>query len=87
MNILRNSNLEKIANCKIKEIQDYLKGYEDFPKNNVLRFVLEDGSFIAIRPSGTEPKYKIYYSLVEKDREKALIKFNAIQNELNTLLN
>ena len=87
MNTLRNSNLTNIANYKIKEVQDYLKGYKDYPKNNVLRFVFEDDSFIAIRPSGTEPKYKIYYSIKESTKEKALNKFNAIQNSLNKVLN
>lgn len=87
MNTLRNSNLKNIASYPIKEIQDYLIGYKNFPKNNVLRFVLEDGSFIAIRPSGTEPKYKIYFSITETTKEKALNKFNAIENELNKLIN
>ena len=87
MNTLRNSNLTHIAGYKINEIEDYLKGYKDFPKNNVLRFVFEDNSFIAIRPSGTEPKYKIYYSLVSANKEKALIKFTEIQNYLKEIIN
>lgn len=87
MNTLRKSNLKSISSYSIKEIQDYLLGYKNFPKNNVLRFVFEDDSFIAIRPSGTEPKYKIYYSIKEESKEKALNKFNAIENELNKLIN
>ncbi len=87
MNTLRNSKLTNIANYQLKEIEDYLIGFKDFPKNNVLRFIFKDGSFIAIRPSGTEPKYKIYYSLVESSKEKALNKFSAIQTYLNNLLN
>lgn len=35
----------------------------DFPKSNVIRYILEDGSFIAFRPSGTEPKLKVYFSI------------------------
>jgi len=87
MNSLRNINLDKLSNYKIKETQDYLKGYKDFPKNNVLRFVFEDNSFIAIRPSGTEPKYKIYYSLKAKNKEDALNKFEAIQKEISEKIN
>lgn len=85
MNSLRTSNLTSLASYKIKETEDYLKGFKDFPKNNVIRFVLEDGSFIAIRPSGTEPKYKVYYSLVEKDQKSALEKFNKIKEYFDDL--
>lgn len=87
MNALRIEPLNSIASYNVKETEDYLKGHKDYPKSNVLRFILDDNSFIAIRPSGTEPKYKIYFCIKEKDKEKALNKFNAIQNELNQLFN
>jgi phosphoglucomutase len=38
----------------------------DLPKSNVLQFVLEDGSKISARPSGTEPKIKFYFSVQDK---------------------
>ena len=41
------------------------------PKSNVLKYILDDGSWIAVRPSGTEPKIKIYYSVVGADRDDA----------------
>ena len=41
------------------------------PKSNVLKYTLSDGSWIAVRPSGTEPKIKIYYSVVGTDRAVA----------------
>lgn len=85
MNTLRESNLNKLATYKVKRIEDYQKGYLDFPKSNVLRYILEDNSFIAIRPSGTEPKYKIYYSLVAKDEKDALKKQEKIQTFLSEL--
>lgn len=47
----------------IKQINDYSVGIGDLPKENVLKYIFEDGSWIAIRPSGTEPKLKIYYSI------------------------
>lgn len=86
MNNLRTSDLKTLSNYTIKEIEDYLKGYKDFPKNNVLRFVLDDGSFIAIRPSGTEPKYKVYYSLVSQNEQKAQEKFIELQNALTSII-
>lgn len=87
MNTLRNSNLTSIATYKIKEIEDYLTGYKDYPKSNVLRFVFEDNSFIAIRPSGTEPKYKIYYSLTAKNEDNAKQKLKEIQEYIEKAIN
>lgn len=43
----------------------------DLPESNVLKFFLEDGSWIAIRPSGTEPKIKYYFAILGKDEEEA----------------
>ena len=85
MNTLRSNNLKKIEKYKVKRIEDYNEGYLDFPKSNVLRYILEDGSFIAVRPSGTEPKYKIYYSLVAKNEKDALKKQESIQNFLTNI--
>lgn len=47
----------------IRDVQDYRKGIGSLPKENVLKFLLEDGSWAAVRPSGTEPKIKFYCSL------------------------
>ena len=82
MDTLRKSNLTKIGEYKIKRLEDYSKGYLNFPKSNVLRYILEDGSFIAIRPSGTEPKYKIYYSLKAQDENDAISKQQQIEHIL-----
>ena len=57
---------------------DYVKGIGDLPKENVLRFDFSDGSWTAVRPSGTEPKIKMYYSIkgenevVAKERQKKI---------------
>jgi phosphoglucomutase len=67
---------EQINNSKVILVRDYLtlrekeikSGKEkviDLPKSNVLQFFLEDGSRISVRPSGTEPKIKFYFSVKE----------------------
>ena len=70
MEDFRNPQLDKIGDLKIVMKEDYKisKRYYDgkeedilLPKSNVLKFYLEDGSWIAIRPSGTEPKIKFYF--------------------------
>lgn len=47
----------------ITVVKDYSTGIGDLPKSNVLKFFLKGGSWIAVRPSGTEPKLKMYYSV------------------------
>ena len=67
----------EIAGEKIKYFDDFLVSRRsngevlDFPKSNVLKFYFENGSWLAIRPSGTEPKVKFYYCLVEPTIEEA----------------
>lgn len=62
-------------------------GFEKLPASNVLKYILSDGSWIAIRPSGTEPKIKIYYSIIgpnKTETEKKISNLrNLIQNRLN----
>lgn len=47
----------------VTDVKDYSTGIGDLPKSNVLKFFLKGGSWIAVRPSGTEPKLKMYYSV------------------------
>ena len=57
-----------------KGIKEYADGRVeglDIARSNALYFELDGGSFVAIRPSGTEPKLKIYYSVVAESGERA----------------
>ena len=73
-------------------VMDYSKpvdaeaGFGTLPTSNVLKYVLEDGSWIAVRPSGTEPKIKIYYSVKGADSTTAEKKLEEIQNTIQTKL-
>ena len=62
MELFRNS-VKNIGNYKINEIIDYSKGVNGLPKSNVLKLFLDNGTSIVVRPSGTEPKLKIYTSI------------------------
>lgn len=55
----------------LKGITDYSLGIDDLPKENVLKYIWNDGSWLAVRPSGTEPKIKVYYSVKDSSREHA----------------
>ena len=60
MSYFRECNIKEITDVKVKELKDYLNNIDGLPKSDVLKFILEDESWIAIRPSGTEPKIKFY---------------------------
>ncbi|MCI8524801.1 MAG: phospho-sugar mutase [Oscillospiraceae bacterium] len=56
-----------------------VQGFGDLPTSNVLKYVLEDGAWIAVRPSGTEPKIKIYYSVKGADQAAAQARLDALR--------
>lgn len=58
----------------------------DIPKCNCVYYELAGGSFVCVRPSGTEPKLKIYYSIKAKDEDAANEKLAQMQISVNTLL-
>ena len=55
------------------------------PTSNVLKYILEDGSWIAVRPSGTEPKIKFYIGAKADSEEAAKEKVAALQADLEKL--
>ena len=81
MSLLRENTPESLGGLKLTVVKDYkLRKQTDIasgensvialPESNVLQFVLEDGSVVTARPSGTEPKIKFYASCrAEKDKE------------------
>ena len=62
-------------------------GFGELPASDVLKYILSDGSWIAIRPSGTEPKIKIYYSIKGEDHGAAEEKLEEIRRILKAALN
>ncbi len=62
---------DSVAGYRVTKVIDYKNGYEDIPASNVLRFFLENGSWFAVRPSGTEPKIKFYFYSKQDSPEKA----------------
>ena len=63
----------------INAVNDYSTGLMGLEPTDVLKFCFDDGSWMAIRPSGTEPKIKIYYSIQAPDREAARLKLDRIK--------
>lgn len=82
MDHFRNTKIDKIADSRVSCIMDFLadirhitrsetseKTGMNLPSSDVIQFFLEDGSKISIRPSGTEPKIKLYFSVKKKRPE------------------
>lgn len=84
----REQPLTEIATLKVIATEDYLTGEKryatdeleaiDLPNENVLKYTLEDGSWVAIRPSGTEPKCKFYVGVVGETMDIAQQKLTQI---------
>ena len=81
MESLRNAPPKEVMGCKLVKVNDYLKSESvdmdgnkeviTLPKSNVLKFTFTNGLGIVARPSGTEPKLKIYYTIKADSDEKA----------------
>ena len=69
----------ELGDIKIDEMIDYSAGYKDLPPTNMREFKLSDGSRFLIRPSGTEPKLKIYIEAVGNSHRDAADKADAIK--------
>ncbi len=95
---LRENMPEAVGGVKVAVSEDYkLSKHVDYmantsevidlPKSNVLKFVLEDKSWFVVRPSGTEPKVKIYASVVGGSLEDAESKCDTFVKAIKELLN
>ncbi|SHI31126.1 phospho-sugar mutase [Pseudobutyrivibrio xylanivorans] len=62
MATMRN-DIPQIGGIKVVKVNDYLKGIDGLPKSDVIKFFLEGNSSVVVRPSGTEPKMKVYVSV------------------------
>lgn len=71
----------EIAGVKVKEYRDYQKGVDNLPKADVIQIVLEDDTYLTVRPSGTEPKIKFYISVVDSDKKVAEEKLAKLEKE------
>jgi phosphoglucomutase len=82
MENFRENKLSSIAGKNIPYVYDYKMGialnlttgkteHLSYPKSDVLKFCFEDGSWLVLRPSGTEPKLKVYFSINEENESKS----------------
>ncbi len=72
MNQWREQPPTEVAGVAVEELLDYSKGIEGLPAENVLKFKLADGSWFCLRPSGTEPKIKLYFAVCGSSQQQSL---------------
>jgi phosphoglucomutase len=86
MNKLRNEGFNSLGDLQLDYVEDYIDGLYNMPGQNLLKFYFEDSSWIAVRPSGTEPKIKIYFVVVDDNHEAAKNKCDLLFAELKKFL-
>lgn len=77
--------LDTLGGRPVVKTEDYSLGINGLPKSDVLKFYTESDS-VVIRPSGTEPKIKLYISVTASDREAASVHEKSILSQLEALL-
>jgi len=83
---LRSTQPGAFGTRAITQVDDFLQGVGNFPREDILRYYLEDGSRVIIRPSGTEPKLKIYLDTQGDTRREAETALNQLESALRSLV-
>lgn len=88
INNLRQNPTASVNGVPVAEFRDYMtyQGEIPLPKENMLCFILEDKSWFCIRPSGTEPKLKLYYSVIGSSLEDAEVRLGELQKAVLAMI-
>ncbi|QIK68918.1 phospho-sugar mutase [Erysipelothrix sp. HDW6C] len=87
----REGNFKEFAGIPVAYSEDFLTSRRsdgtdlNFPTSNVLKYTLTDGSWVAIRPSGTEPKCKFYYCVVAQTLAQAQEKYELLKHAVSAI--
>lgn len=86
---IRQNPIVSLNEVKVIEFRDYMsyEGEIKLPKENMLNFILEDNSWFTIRPSGTEPKLKLYYSVTGNSMEDANMRLENLKRAVLEIIN
>lgn len=95
---VRENRITEVAGIAVISQEDYLHSSRTFtdgrdseeiylPKSNVIKYFLADGSWVCVRPSGTEPKVKYYFGVLSETEADSIEKLNALQDDFSLKLN
>ena len=80
---LRKEPPKELAGIRVEEVKDYAPGIDGLPKSNVLRYLLESGMEAVVRPSGTEPKLKVYLTSTGSTKAESEAAIAALEEHFN----
>ncbi|MUV37460.1 Phosphoglucomutase (alpha-D-glucose-1,6-bisphosphate-dependent) [Lentibacillus sp. JNUCC-1] len=97
MSEIRSNPPQEIGGLEVQRMEDYMVGARfllqkdqheplDLPKENVVKFLLEEDSWVTLRPSGTEPKIKCYYGVSSNDHTTSKTRLKAMKKEMEALM-
>lgn len=86
MDSLRAADASVFGGLTVAERKDYAEGIDELPKANVLKYFFADGGWMAVRPSGTEPKIKFYYSVKGESMKAAEDKVESLRSAVKELM-
>ncbi|MGT2934297.1 phospho-sugar mutase [Streptococcus castoreus] len=79
MEDFRQNPIQTVDDMTLKTRIDFKDGYQNFPKQNCLKYYFNEGSWYALRPSGTEPKIKLYLYTIGQTQADSIAKLDAIE--------
>ena len=83
---MREKGLSALGSRSVTRRDDFLDGLGDFPKEDIIRYYLDDGTRVIARPSGTEPKVKIYIDTEGATSADAQSRLAEVESDLNELV-
>jgi phosphomannomutase len=84
--LLRAKHPTQIGGHAVVTADDFMEGVGGFPQDNILRYYLADGSRVIVRPSGTEPKIKVYLDTAGTTRADAQVSLASLEGAVRDLL-
>ena len=96
LGVFRTEPVQNLGELKVTAVEDYLTGVRlhegnkeekiDLPSSNVIKYYLEDGSWMCLRPSGTEPKIKFYFGVNDKSYAESRQKLQKLEQDFMKLV-
>src|SRR5699024_4682030 len=97
METIRKEPLTEIGGLQVKYVEDYLAGERtaigtnqtepiELPKENVVKYILENDSWICLRPSGTEPKIKRYFGVCGTNAQESQQRLASLKNDMEDVI-
>jgi phosphoglucomutase len=96
LGVFRAEPIRNLGELKVTAVEDYLTGVRlneqnkeekiELPSSNVIKYYLEDGTWVCLRPSGTEPKIKFYFGVKDHTLEASRQKLQKIEQDFMALV-